>query len=82
MGKLNTGEVIVNEVLISEGDMTKSIDVEKRALSSVAKRALAETDVRRIAAVPQNLLPENGGPKGLEPTRYGDWEKKGITSDF
>ena len=25
---------------------------------------------------------EIGGPKGLEPTRYGDWEKKGLTSDF
>ena len=25
---------------------------------------------------------EVGGPKGPEPTRYGDWEKKGITSDF
>ncbi|MCH8862659.1 MAG: DUF1674 domain-containing protein [Proteobacteria bacterium] len=25
---------------------------------------------------------EIGGPKGLEPTRYGDWERKGITSDF
>lgn len=25
---------------------------------------------------------EIGGPKGLEPTRYGDWERKGIVSDF
>jgi hypothetical protein len=25
---------------------------------------------------------EFGGPKGLEPTRYGDWERKGILSDF
>jgi hypothetical protein len=25
---------------------------------------------------------EVGGPKGLEPTRYGDWERKGIISDF
>ena len=25
---------------------------------------------------------EIGGPKGKEPTRYGDWEVKGITSDF
>ena len=25
---------------------------------------------------------EIGGPKGLEPTRYGDCEKKGLTSDF
>jgi len=25
---------------------------------------------------------EDGGPKGPEPTRYGDWERKGIVSDF
>ena len=25
---------------------------------------------------------EEGGPKGLEPTRYGDWEKGGRCSDF
>ncbi len=25
---------------------------------------------------------EIGGPSGLEPTRYGDWERKGIVSDF
>jgi len=28
------------------------------------------------------LPPELGGPKGPEPTRYGDWERKGIVSDF
>ena len=25
---------------------------------------------------------EEGGPKGREPTRYGDWENKGICWDF
>ena len=25
---------------------------------------------------------EIGGPKGLEPTRYGDWEKRGRCIDF
>jgi hypothetical protein len=25
---------------------------------------------------------EHGGPKGREPTRYGDWENKGIAWDF
>ena len=28
------------------------------------------------------LPPETGGPKGREPTRYGDWENKGIAKDF
>ena len=46
-----------------------------------AMRALAEAEARRKAAVP--LLPkELNGPQGPEPTRYGDWEKKGIASDF
>lgn len=26
--------------------------------------------------------PEIGGPKGPEPTRYGDWERKGRCIDF
>ncbi|MGQ0558830.1 MAG: DUF1674 domain-containing protein [Sphingosinicella sp.] len=25
---------------------------------------------------------EIGGPKGLEPTRYGDWESRGVCRDF
>lgn len=25
---------------------------------------------------------EAGGPKGPEPTRYGDWQQKGRTTDF
>ena len=32
---------------------------------------------------PQKPKPkEFGGPAGLEPTRYGDWERKGICVDF
>ena len=29
-----------------------------------------------------NTSKEQGGPKGPEPTRYGDWEKAGRCSDF
>ena len=31
---------------------------------------------------PAEETPESGGPKGREPTRYGDWENKGICWDF
>ena len=82
MGKLKSGQPMVNEVLIFGGAMTISNQVEKLQLSDAAKRALAEAEARRSAAADQNLPPEQGGPKGPEPTRYGDWEKKGITSDF
>ena len=30
----------------------------------------------------KNTHKEKGGPKGLEPTRYGDWEKSGRCTDF
>jgi len=53
-----------------------------KSIPEAAQRALAEADARRKAAKKAELPPEEGGPKGLEPTRYGDWEKKGLTSDF
>lgn len=34
------------------------------------------------AAEPSEAKEEHGGPKGEEPTRYGDWENKGICRDF
>ena len=48
---------------------------ERKKLTPAAQRALAEA-----AATPQQK--EFQGPKGPEPTRYGDWERKGIASDF
>ncbi|HEY0302955.1 MAG TPA: DUF1674 domain-containing protein [Rhizomicrobium sp.] len=51
-------------------------------IREAGERARAEAEERRKAAQPQALPRELGGPKGPEPTRYGDWEKKGITSDF
>ncbi len=45
-------------------------------------RAKAEADARRAREEIHPLPPEKNGPKGPEPTRYGDWEKKGIVSDF
>jgi len=56
--------------------------VVKARIAEAGKRALAEAEARQKAEGPQNLPPERGGPKGPEPTRYGDWEKKGIISDF
>lgn len=56
---------------------------ESRPLSPAAQRALAEAEARRQAAANAKPMPkEFQGPKGPEPTRYGDWENKGIASDF
>jgi hypothetical protein len=51
-------------------------------LPPAAKRALEEAAARRAATPPAHRPKELQGPKGPEPTRYGDWETKGITSDF
>jgi hypothetical protein len=60
----------------------------RKPLTPAAQRALAEAEARRqqaaveakasAKATPKELQ----GPKGPEPTRYGDWERKGIASDF
>jgi hypothetical protein len=56
----------------------------KKPLTPAAERALAEAAARRAerdrarAEQPK----ESGGRDGLDPTRYGDWEKDGLASDF
>jgi hypothetical protein len=51
-------------------------------IAEAAQRAKAEAEARRAKDAKPQLPPELGGPKGPEPTRYGDWEVKGIVSDF
>ncbi|MEJ0066988.1 MAG: DUF1674 domain-containing protein [Caulobacteraceae bacterium] len=53
-----------------------------KTLTPAARRALEEAAERRATAKPLELPPEEGGQAGPEPTRYGDWEKNGIASDF
>lgn len=57
-------------------------DKTGKTIPPAAERALAEAAERRKAVQASDLPKEVGGAKGPEPTRYGDWEKKGITSDF
>jgi hypothetical protein len=52
-------------------------------LSPAARRALAEAQARRDATAAKQAAPEErGGRGGLDPARYGDWEVKGLASDF
>ncbi len=51
-------------------------------IKAAGERAKAEADARRAQAAKQPLPKEIGGPDGPEPTRYGDWEHKGLISDF
>ncbi len=51
-------------------------------IKEAAERALKEAQERETAKDPQEMPTELGGRDGPEPTRFGDWEKKGIVSDF
>jgi hypothetical protein len=53
-----------------------------KPLTPAARRALEEAAARRATETPLVMPLEEGGPQGPEPTRYGDWEKNGIASDF
>jgi len=67
----------------SQPQPTASV-AERKPLTPAAQRALAEAEARRQAAATEakSMPKEYQGPKGPEPTRYGDWESKGIASDF
>jgi hypothetical protein len=53
-----------------------SVDQDHEASKSESTKA-KKTPIKQTQADG-----EIGGPKGLEPTRYGDWERNGIVSDF
>jgi hypothetical protein len=55
-----------------------------RALSPAAQRALAEAAERRARAEKEAVEApkEANGRDGPDPVRYGDWESRGIDSDF
>lgn len=55
---------------------------QQRPLSEAARRALAEAEARRKAEKAATAPEERGGRGGLDPARYGDWEVKGLASDF
>jgi len=61
-------------------DDTPENAAPEKVLTPAAQRALDEAAERRKAA--EALPPEQGGPRGPEPTRFGDWERKGIAVDF
>ena len=53
-----------------------------KALTPAARRALEEAAARHAVEAEAAMPEEDGGPKGLEPTRFGDWERKGLAVDF
>lgn len=57
-------------------------DKKENRIKDAAERALKEAQARKAKIKEQEKAVELGGRDGPEPTRFGDWEKKGITSDF
>ncbi|MGD9545565.1 MAG: DUF1674 domain-containing protein [Methylocystis sp.] len=68
---------------MSEPDQPTNQSARRAQLPPAAQRALAEAEARRREAARSQIQPqERGGRGGLDPARYGDWEVKGIASDF
>ncbi|MFT6408901.1 MAG: hypothetical protein ACJAQ6_002323 [Arenicella sp.] len=71
---------------MSKQEKLDSMNVEKQQKESVASEDEANHSIgiieAKATAVTKPLAKEINGPKGLEPTRYGDWESKGRCYDF
>lgn len=69
---------------MTDHSSSTALVAERKQLTPAAERALAEAAARRkeAAAGAIRMQKEFQGPKGPEPTRYGDWEHRGIASDF
>ena len=67
-------------------DDNKRPSARQKSVAEAAERARAEAEARRKekVAARDEKAPRNeiDGQEGPEPTRYGDWEKDGIISDF
>jgi hypothetical protein len=71
-------DAVVAETVVSNGqaagvDARRKAELAAEDAASAARAANRDDDGRPV---------EIGGPKGLEPTRYGDWEKAGRCIDF
>jgi hypothetical protein len=69
--------------VLSDDELPRSAAKDKR-LSPAAARALREAEARRaeIDRKTTERPREKLGREGPDPARYGDWENKGIASDF
>ena len=66
-----------------QADLPEQPDpVIAQRIAEAGLRARAEAEARRVQEAKAQLPPELGGPKGPEPTRFGDWARKGIAVDF
>ena len=62
--------------------MSKNPDIINKLKKRNAQSALKEAEERRKNNTNKKTVKEIDGREGPEPTRYDDWEKNGIISDF
>ena len=79
-----TEKTPLNSVSGATCDGSIPADVSNRRRAPAAERALAEAQARRaeIDRKSKERPKEIRGRNGPDPVRYGDWEVKGIASDF
>jgi len=68
--------------MVGTGKPSSKAEIARR-IREAADRANAEAEARRANEAGKPAQPkEIGGQAGPDPTRYGDWEKKGLITDF
>jgi len=68
-----------------DADIEAATPLPEKAPAKVAEKAsgvVPEKAPENVAEKNPGKVPETGGPKGPEPTRFGDWERNGICVDF
>ena len=82
----HSGNPLASVHIFTMADDKDPTSARLKSVAEAAKRACAEAEARRktcaAASDEQSPRKETGGQAGPEPTRYGDWEKDGIISDF
>ena len=61
--------------------MTSNMKADTARLKEL-KQAKSQIPKKQHVPAREAAPKETGGPKGLEPTRYGDWENNGRCTDF
>ncbi len=75
---MNKHETLEGENSAQSGPNANNVDAVKGCKSATEFGA----DDKKHKSDVSTSVKEVGGPKGLEPTRYGDWESKGRCYDF
>ena len=76
---------VVLKAQLAEAAWEKEMAAKAAAASAVKAGDKGKPGEKPVSAKDQpagKKVEEFGGPQGLEPTRYGDWERNGIVSDF